>query len=392
MKNTISKKIMKSRDADVRQASEIANEVAVGSQPSTLRLLDCAHEVLAWCALYSRTGELAYFEHAVSIVSIVNSSLSIGDNKRGLKSSSAQDSAEQGNSGQCLNHLVVWMLALNAIMEIVLGDDEEHKLVEATEKATVSLDQMLQQSLDLAVVLGKYFVIKGTNKVAWQLSEDLATVMIEDARQIDIVETYVALLKLEATVKRRVNCEAHVADTKEDLNVLSQVLEAFESSINGDSMISSDYASMGRLMLCVSGLGSILCSERRVVPFKVSLMESMVKSVEKSCKLIASEMMVNPVRSASLANYRSPGKELQLGMGFRGIVLVSEALDRYEFLSAKQVNRMKKSFQAIEEYAGELVDEVMEFWGTSSNQESMSWSCNARMFHLLQMRIYSSCV
>jgi len=220
--------------------------------------------------------------------------------------------------------------------------------------------------------------------VVWKLSADLRGVLIEESRQIDAIEAFAAFSQLEV-LARQVNC-----DSKDDLLFLSQVLEDLELCINlEESLISSDYASIGRTMNCGAILASVFSHQRQLPKFKVSLLEALVKSAEKSFKLLNSEAVLTK-SAGGLANYRIPAKELVLVYGFRAASGMSESLDRCEFLSAKQNSRFRKMLVTLQANAEELIDEMLEFWSTISNQESRSWSAEPRFLQTLLIRVYAS--
>jgi len=272
---------------------------------------------------------------------------------------------------------VQWVFALcNVIDSLEEGERKD-------EGYLLTGSEVLQQAMDISNVMQKYFIVS-KSEIVWKLSTDLSKVLVEESRQIDAIEAYAALSQLEFKA-RQANC-----DSKEDLLSLSQTLETLESCINlSESLISSDYASIGRTMNCGSILVSVFSNQRQLPKFKLSLLEALVKSAEKSFKLLNSDGVLTQ-SSSTLVNYRAPAKELVLVYGFRAASRMSESLDRCEFLSAKQNSRFRKMLDALQGYADELIEEMLEFWSTTSNQESRAWSAEPRFLQTLLIKVYAS--
>jgi hypothetical protein len=345
----------------------------IGEVDGKQHLNSCAHEVMAWANMYRRTRNDDYLTKAMQMIQYVNSNLTGGTNG-GLRSGEIAPEED----GQCLPHLVQWIFALNCVLETLVVEKGGER------KESINAVEIMKQGIDIAAVLRKYFLKNAkVRKLVWKWNVDLTSVLVDDARQIDAVEAYTALLQLDQRA-RQIS-----ADSKEELFVLLQAIEDFESSVSiSDSLVTSDYTSLGRIMNCVAVLGSVFSTQQRISPFKASLLESLVKNVEKSFKLLSSEMMLNPVRSASLANYRSPAKELLLVFGLRSLMKVSESLDRYEFLSSRTIGRFRKMFNSIRDSASELTDEMLEFWSTDVYQESQSWIGERRSLQILLLRVH----
>ncbi len=256
---------------------------------------------------------------------------------------SLDERLEWDRDGQYFHYLTKWMHALD---QVTRSTGQPRFTVWARELGETAYDAFTYFP----------FAARGTGRMYWKMSIDLARPLVPSMGQHDPLDGYVTYAQLRSTASSLL--ESASGPT------LENETKQFAAMVKVGDWTTADPLGIGGLLADAYRVGQLI---RQGAPINQRLLETLL-----TASLAGLQYYTRSGELRLPAEYRLAFRELGLAIGLRAAVRMRRATDRDSFHYVADT-RVREGLQALAKYAP-IGDEIKSFWRDPDHRRARTWS------------------